>query len=126
SSTTWETEALFIKGISGNINLAWQVTTPLSSTVLYLDNVRIVIANCMEGVNLDVKDIESNKATILWEDDLNTSWEYVVQEADGGYPNNVGISTTTNEVTVIKTNSGANLNPNKEYEFYVRAKCIDG
>ncbi|TDS50600.1 choice-of-anchor J domain-containing protein, partial [Myroides indicus] len=126
SSSTEEEETLFIGGISGDVNLAWHVTTPSSATYLYLDDVTLVEVDCVDPMNLGVKDIESNKATIVWEDDFNASWEYVVQEEGDGYPGGAGTSVTANEAAVTKTNSGATLKPNVEYEFYVRSKCTDG
>ncbi|TDS57929.1 choice-of-anchor J domain-containing protein [Myroides indicus] len=126
SSSTEEGETLFLGGISGDVNIAWHVTTPSSATYVYLDDVTLVEVDCADPMNLDVKDIEPDKATILWEDDFNSSWEYVVQEEGEGYPGGAGTASTADEVTVTQDNSGANLSDNTEYEFYVRAKCADG
>ncbi|TDS51430.1 choice-of-anchor J domain-containing protein, partial [Myroides indicus] len=126
SSSTWEEESLFIGGISGDVNLAWRVTSKGTGTYLYLDTVTLVEVDCADPVNLGVKDIETNKAAIFWGDDFNASWEYVVQAEGDGYPSGTGTAVTTKEVTVTKDRGGANLKDNTEYEFYVRAKCSDG
>ncbi|TDS58227.1 choice-of-anchor J domain-containing protein, partial [Myroides indicus] len=126
SSSAWEEEILFIGGISGDVNLAWRVTSKGAGTYLYLDAVTLVEVDCADPVNLGVKDIETNTATIVWSDDFNASWEYIVQAEGDGYPSGTGTALSTKEATVTKDRGGANLKDNTEYEFYVRAKCSDG
>ncbi|MCP1995102.1 choice-of-anchor J domain-containing protein [Flavobacterium sp. HSC-61S13] len=122
-SATWEEDMLFIGGVQGPVNIAWRVNTPASTTYLYLDNVRIEEVDCSQPSNLGVKDVEANAATLIWEDNFNKSWEYVIQPKGDGDPVGAGTVNAKDEVTVTKTTKGANLLGNTEYEFYVRSKC---
>lgn len=122
-SATWEEDVLFIGGLQGPVNIAWRVNTPASITYLYLDNIRIEEVACGQPTNLDVKDVEANAATLIWEDLFNKSWEYVIQPKGEGDPVGAGTVVTKGEATVTKTSKGANLQGNTEYEFYVRSKC---
>ncbi len=122
-SATWEEDVLFIGGLQGAVNIAWRVNTPASITYLYLDNIRIEEVACVQPTNLDVKDVEANAATLIWEDLFNKSWEYIIQPKGDGDPVGAGTVSTKPEATVTKTSKGANLQGNTEYEFYVRSKC---
>lgn len=126
SSNDWAEEQMFISGITGEINIAWLVNTKASYTYLYLDNVFLEEVDCAAVTNLMVTDIKSGEVTLNWDDTINSSWEYFVQEKDEGEPLGTGIASTVKEVTVTKKQDGNPLEDNTEYEYYVRAKCSNG
>ncbi|MDR0228154.1 MAG: choice-of-anchor J domain-containing protein [Flavobacteriaceae bacterium] len=122
-------EKAFISGLSGNVNLAWHVKG-IGSKSIIIDNVFVEeVENCPEPLNLDVQDIEKNKATLTWTDDFNaTDWEYFVQPVNSklSIPTGAGTATKVKSVTTTTDNLGQPLKPNTEYEYYVRTKCADG
>ncbi|SFI76151.1 choice-of-anchor J domain-containing protein [Myroides guanonis] len=126
SSSDWDEERYFMTGIEGEINIAWLVNTVKSGTYLYLDNISLEEVNCTEAFDLSSKDIKSDRATIIWQDNKNSSWEYSIQEKDDGEPISAGTPTTVKEVIVDKKQDGTPLSDNTEYEYYVRAKCANG
>ncbi|TDS57927.1 choice-of-anchor J domain-containing protein [Myroides indicus] len=126
NNAVWEEEIMLIGGISGDIHLAWQVTTAVARSYMFLDQVTLVEVDCAYPEELDVKGVKADQATIVWKDDFNTGWEYIVQKEGEGYPSGTGTSSTTREVTITTDKSGTNLTDNTEYEFYVRSKCSNG
>lgn len=126
NNAVWEEERMLIGGISGDIHLAWQVTTAVARSYMFLDQVTLVEVDCAYPEELDIKNTKANQATIVWKDDFNTGWEYVVQKEGEGYPSGTGTSSTTKEVTITTDKSGTNLTDNTGYEFYVRSKCSNG
>ncbi|MCP1995106.1 choice-of-anchor J domain-containing protein [Flavobacterium sp. HSC-61S13] len=125
SSATWAEETIYVTNLGGDVSFAWHVTNPTSATV-YLDNVFIEEASCVVPLDLAVKDIKPTEVTLLWNDKVNKVWEYYVQSAGGALPVGSGTSTQTTELVVTKDNSNNNLTARKDYEFYIRAKCVDG
>ncbi|MCP1995113.1 choice-of-anchor J domain-containing protein [Flavobacterium sp. HSC-61S13] len=122
-------EITFISGVSGDINLAFHVTTK-GISYLYIDNVFIEeVVGCPEPLKLEVSKVEKDKATLSWTESTvfnGTGWEYVVQKAGEGIPLAAGTHTTVKENAITKDQLGQNLLPNTEYEFYVRAVCGGG
>jgi hypothetical protein len=129
SNDAFVQEKVFISGLSGNANLAWHVKG-LGTKSITIDNVFIEeVVTCPEPLNLDVSNIEKNKATLIWSDDFNaTDWEYFIQPVTptSTMPTGVGIATKNKTVQVTTDNTGKNLQPNTQYEFYVRTKCSNG
>lgn len=127
-SDLWKQEYVYISGISGDINLAWHVTSSTSATFIYIDNIFVEeVQNCPEPLNLDAQDIKHNEVELSWSDEYGaTSWEYFVQKKDNGEPKSNGTSTSKKTNKVTQEQSGENLEPNKNYEFYVRTICSDG
>jgi len=82
--------------------------------------------NCQEPVELGVKNIGTNQATIFWKDTNSSKWEYFVQYEGIGFPSGSGTSTTNKEVVVTQSQIGTNLQAGDAYEFYVRGSCDDG
>lgn len=126
SSNNWIEETLIIDGLDGEVNVAWNVISENQSSQLYIDNVFFEeILSCPEPIKVDSKDVKANEATIFWNDDYGTDWEYVVQKTKSGIPTS-GISTKNKEEKITKDFSGNNLIHNTEYDVLVRAKCADG
>ncbi|SFJ34284.1 choice-of-anchor J domain-containing protein [Myroides guanonis] len=117
----------FVTNYGGDVRFAWH-TEGVGAKSIYLDNIFVdVVENCPEPQGLQIKDVEKNKATILWTDDfMATKWEYYVQDAGNGKPIGNGTLTSNKEVTIDKKQSGLPLQPNSDYEFYVRTVCSDG
>ncbi|MCP1995107.1 choice-of-anchor J domain-containing protein [Flavobacterium sp. HSC-61S13] len=121
----WVEKMVYITNFGGDVNLGWHVTGTYLNYV-YLDNVSIEELACMEPMDLDVKDIQIDKATIYWKDVVNSAWEYYVEEEDGGGPSGAGTAVAKSEVTVSKDSNNKNFLPNTVYDYYVRAKCVSG
>lgn len=122
SNGKWKEEITYIGGISGNINIGWHVNTNTSST-LYVDNVFLEEETCPQPIQLGSKDEKKDSATIIWKDDFGSKWEYVLQLSGGNPPVSNGTTSTSKEVVVTKDQKGNVLEPNTEYEFYVRTDC---
>ncbi len=127
NDVAWVEETVIIGNISGNVNIAWHVTTENSITYLSVDNVFLEeVIGCPEPMNLGSKDEKENEATITWSDDFGKDWEYVVQKAGGKVPTTNGVTSNKKEVIVNQEQSGAALRENTDYEFYVRMQCSNG
>ncbi|TDS51431.1 choice-of-anchor J domain-containing protein [Myroides indicus] len=125
TNTTYQKRLIIIDDIDGEVNIAWHIKSELLTQV-YVDFITVEEIDCIppdDNVNLD--NITENSASFNWEDSNNTSWEYYVQPFNGGTPAGSGTMSNVKEVTVTKTSGtgGANLQPNTDYEFYVRANC---
>jgi len=127
--TTYKTDTFvkavyYITGQTGTINLAWHIKNKGSST-LFLDTIGLDEVDCISpDLNtIKVGNTSSNSANFTWIDDVNTEWEYVVKTADGKLPSGVGTSTVVKDINVTTLDTGAKLNANTAYEFYVRSKC---
>ena len=120
-------EIVFIKNLEGAANLAWHVKG-LGNQSVYIDNISIEeVEGCPEPLNPEVKDIEKDKATLVWSDDMGgSSWEFFIQEAGLGMPTSNGVVSKSKTVTVTSENSGKSLIPNTKYDFYVRTVCGKG
>ncbi|MCP1994603.1 choice-of-anchor J domain-containing protein [Flavobacterium sp. HSC-61S13] len=127
-SIEWQQEYVFISGVSGDVNLAWHVTSPTKGVYLTVDNVFVEeVFGCPEPIKLTAKNIETKKATVSWTDDfMANSWEYYIQEEGKGIPKGTGTATVLKENTVSVEQSGKILEANTDYEFYVRTICGDG
>ncbi len=126
-SFNYTEKKIFITNSSGEVNIAWRVHGE-ESKVVYIDNVFVEeVIGCPEPLELDVDNIESKKATLLWSDAFNaTSWEYFVQEEGLGIPLTNGTITALKQNDITVDHSGKSLQPNTDYEFYVRTVCIAG
>ena len=91
-----------------------------------IDNIQVRLTPpCVEPTTLTATNITSNGADLSWVDPTGTQFDYelVVQLAGGGVPTVAGdiVDITTLPLTVNT------LNPNTNYEFWVRANCgVDG
>ncbi|MGX7667936.1 choice-of-anchor J domain-containing protein, partial [Flavobacterium pedocola] len=107
---------------TGNVNIAWHVPNGgLDGWRLYVDNVIVEdIPPCPDPSGLVVTAVTQSTATLSWTAGFNeTQWEIVVQAPGSGVPTGAStiIPAGTNPFTVT------GLNPNTNYEFYVRAYC---
>lgn len=127
-SDQWKEAYVYISNVSGEIHMAWHVTSATAATNLYIDNVFIEeVTSCPEPLNLGIKDLEAQKVSLLWSDDFGaTHWEYYVQERGKGIPKANGTTTTAKVNTISSEQSGKSLQPNVDYEFYVRTLCPTG
>lgn len=126
SGNNWDEEKIVLGNIDGEVNIGWHIKgSPQSVVALGLDNLFLEEIACPEPVQLDVKDLKADSASIFWEDDFGKSWEYAVQKS-GGLPPAFGIVSNSKEVIVAKENNGDLLESNTEYEFYTRTNCGSG
>lgn len=92
----------------------------------FIDNFQIrQTPPCVEPTTLTATSISSNGANLSWVDPsgIQFDYEYIVQLAGGGVPTVAGniVDITTLPLTINT------LNPNTNYEFWVRANCgVDG
>jgi hypothetical protein len=92
----------------------------------FIDNFQIrQTPPCVEPTTLTATSITPNGANLSWVDPsgIQFDYEYVVQLAGGGVPTVAGniVDITTLPLTINT------LNPNTNYEFWVRANCgVDG
>lgn len=115
----------YIQNLTGNVNIAWHVVTQ-GSTLLYLDQVQLKQVNCVSpDPEIKISNLQKDKVTFTWQDDINTAWEYFVQIQGNPMPTVSGLKTNAKQVVVTNTNgSGASaLQPGTEYDFYVRGVC---
>lgn len=119
----------FISDFSGHVNIAWHVVSS-GTTTIRIDNVFIEeVSSCPEPLNLGISNQQQTQVNLTWTDDFKaTNWEYYVQiPGQGkGQPLGNGTPTTTKDTPVQQDNAGNNLQPNTEYEFYVRTVCGNG
>lgn len=68
--------------------------------------------------------VSASSATLTWTDAINSSWEYAVVAANANAPT-TGSSTNNKTITPTQTTGtgAAALQPNTEYDFYVRSSC---
>jgi len=78
---------------------------------------------CLEPTDLQVKNRTTTTATLVWDGQGATSWEYIVQQEGSGIPPAIGVSTTVEENLVTKDIWGNVLVDDTVYEYYVRAIC---
>lgn len=124
SDDAWKEEVTFISGIGGATTLSWHINTQKKGCLLYLDNVFLEeVIGCPEPLSLDAENLEKDRANILWTDQYGQNWEYVVQASGGGTPSGSGIFTDQSVNNVTVDHSGKQLQPNSDYEFYVRTVC---
>ncbi|MDR0228718.1 MAG: choice-of-anchor J domain-containing protein [Flavobacteriaceae bacterium] len=119
------TETAFIQGNNQVVNLAWHITTK-GKVGVFIDNVFIEeVVDCAEPIAPMVSNVTSNQVTISWSDMYNTSWEYLIQDYNGPIPTTTTSGTSTSsKLNVVATDKGGkSLVANKDYEFYLRAKC---
>lgn len=123
----WMEERTFITGVEGDIQIGFHLVTEETS-YFYIDNVFIEeVVGCPEPVELKVEDVKSNEVNLVWRDDINKNgWEYYVQESGKGEPKTKGTSTKTKKNNVLKLSDGTVLEPNTQYEYYVRSVCGNG
>lgn len=120
-------EVVFIQGTNDNVNLAWVVKpTTASYTYVYIDAVELKEVNCAYPLNLEVTSTTSSSASLKWNDVANSAWEYTIQKVGAGLPTTAGTQTQTTTPTATADSAGQPLQPNTEYEYYVRSKCSTG
>ncbi|TDS51830.1 choice-of-anchor J domain-containing protein [Myroides indicus] len=121
-------QTVYLKNIGGDIQVAWGVITDsVEGKRIAIDYVTLEEVVCAGPIKLYKKEEKEDQATIYWEDEINTEWEYVVQKTGKtGIPVGSGVKTTTTENIITKEFNGDSLEPDTVYEYYVRAKCING
>lgn len=125
SNGDWREEIAYVQNVHGQIQFAWHVTTQ-SYTYLYIDHVFVEELECIEPQKLEFSNILTTQVTVSWQDSINNSWEYYVDELDGNGPSTSGVTTTTTEVVISNDFNNSPLTANTSYDFYVRAKCVNG
>ncbi|MCP1996870.1 choice-of-anchor J domain-containing protein, partial [Flavobacterium sp. HSC-61S13] len=118
-------ETIFIHGITGKVNIAWHVNSS-GSSVFHLDNVRLESVLCTEPLRSAVSDIKTNSAQFNWDDAIANEWEYAVVKSNSGQPTTAGTKVSQTTVVANKDIAGNSFTSDTQYDFYVRAKCLDG
>ncbi|MDR0229367.1 MAG: choice-of-anchor J domain-containing protein [Flavobacteriaceae bacterium] len=121
----WTEEQFIISNIGGIANIGFYMKGDKVNS-LYIDEFSIEEVTCGDPFFLGVKEEKKDAVTIFWTDDVNTSWEYVMQLPNQGKPVGAGVATTKNQVMVNQLINGGKLVSNTAYEYYVRSKCSDG
>ena len=106
--------------IGPTLSLEFEYTASGFRNELAIDNVEIVscASTCNSSINVMVSNATGVQANVSWVGQSGeTLWEYVVVEAGTGTPTGTPIQTTSNNVVV------GPLDPDTDYEFYVRAVC---
>ena len=86
-----------------------------------IDNVEIRDKQCFEPKNLRTVKINSNSAYVTW-DTKATSADWQIRFGPQGFAPGAGDTiTTSNDTAAIGP-----LNPDTDYEFYVRELCVNG
>jgi len=126
SNPLFEKRTHYISQINGEIHLGWHVSTQ-GSTEFVIKNVKLEEVDCI-GINPEEVQIQSlthNSITINWKD-TNSAWEVYVQPKTGIIPVAGGSRVTTSTFTSSSINGGGTLQPDTEYEFYIRSNCGPG
>ncbi len=124
---SWQEEVLFFTGYNGDVNLAWQINSKQKQTALYIDNVFLEeIVGCPEPIHITTKEVQTNRVTIGWDDNFGSDWEYVIQNSGMSPPTTNGAKVNKKEAAASKNTSGVDLEPDTEYDFYVRTICKTG
>jgi|GEM_PF-317637 len=127
----YEKREVYIKGIGGEVNIAWHADGN-TTTYIYLDDISIIETDCVAPNEADITlgTVTSVNATFSWKDNNvdNKSYGYFVQPTGLPAPTGGGLSTTNKTVTVTSSNGGGGgaLQPDTEYDFYVRSSCGTG
>lgn len=127
-NSSYVTEVVYIQGVTGNVNIAWHVDAS-KSNLIYIDDVSIKAVGCtsVKQEEITISNITSNNALVSWIDNSisNSSYNYFVQLAGGATPIGSGNSTTNKNITVttISSAGGGQLQPDTEYEVYIRTNC---
>lgn len=128
-NATYIEKTAFISDFSGNVNLAWHVIST-GATTLRIDNVFIEeVTSCPEPLNLGISNQQQAKVNLTWTDEFKaTNWEYYVQipGVGKGQPTGSGTATTSKDIAITQDNAGLALQPNTQYEYYVRTVCGNG
>lgn len=119
----WTQETIILSGITGTISIGWHVNGTDSGTSFTLDNVFMEEVDCPEATELNANNIKTNGFDIYWKDEVGNKWEYVVQPKGSNIPPKSGVTTTNKNNTIKIDNTGKAIQPNTEYEYYVRAIC---
>lgn len=86
-----------------------------------VDNIRIKNKQCFDPTNLNVAQTNSNSAYVTWDSKSNgASWQ--VRFGPTGFVPGAGDTVTTSNDTVAI----GPLNPDTDYDFYVRELCVNG
>jgi gliding motility-associated-like protein len=95
----------------------------LSNTTPYSISIQPVYCNIPS--NVSVGNITQNAATLSWNPNDATAWEYAVLPYGSDIPVS-GQSATSNSVTITQATVGGFLMPGTHYQLYVRAACGNG
>lgn len=124
TNTDFIEKSLYINA-NGPVYIAFRVPPSFSTaggtSVLQIDDVKVEDAPaCPNPSELKAANITQTSAVLSWTKGyLETQWQVVVQNAGSGIPTGNGQLTSTN--TAYAT--GTTLQPNTQYEYYVRAYC---
>ncbi|MBR6048805.1 MAG: fibronectin type III domain-containing protein [Bacteroidales bacterium] len=103
--------------------ITFMVPQPASNyNTMLVDDITVrVIPTCFWPSAVALSSISSDEATIVWTPDSRTanpsSW--VVEYDTAGFTPGTGITTTMTDTTIALTG----LNPNTQYDIYIRANC---
>ncbi len=112
---------------NGTIYIAFRVPPDFvlepGTSILDIDDVYIDEAPaCPSPDNLEIQNVSSNSATIVWDTAfLENQWEVVLQETGMAIP-----TEAQNVVNQTSFSTGNVLSPGTTYDFYVRAVCENG
>lgn len=127
TNDTYQQKIVFINDLAGDIHLAWHVKGTGSKTV-FIDNIYIEeVIGCPEPLYLTVDDIKAQQLSLSWTDASNaSSWEYFIQPKGQAPPTSNGTLTNQIQNTISSDQLGHQLQPNTDYDIYVRTICENG
>lgn len=123
-NSVYQKETVYITNYTGDVFIAWHVIGD-GTNLLRIDNVSVEEVSCIAPHNLTITGVTKNTVDFSFEDDNNTSWEYHIQPGGIGTPIGSGRLTKKKENSDNQTSgtSSSKLQPNTEYEIYVRSQC---
>ncbi|WP_185965488.1 choice-of-anchor J domain-containing protein [Flavobacterium zepuense] len=107
---------------AGTTYIAWYIPQgTVAADQLIIDNVRInTQVACAEPIDLTANNISWNAAILSWlQGDTESSWQVVVQPANGPVPTAATVGETASATSFNKTG----LLTSTQYEYYVRSVC---
>jgi len=106
--------------VGATLTLEFEYTATGFRNEIAIDNVEVLgcASTCLMPINVEVSNATGLEANVSWTPQSGeTAWEYVVVEAGTGTPTGTPIQTTSTDVVI------GPLDPNLDYEVYVRAVC---
>lgn len=87
-----------------------------------IDNVNISIFSCLSPSGLVASNIDTDEATVSWDDNTSGAPSFEVEYGPAGFTPGTGTTVVVTDTFAILTG----LTPDQDYEYYVSAECGDG
>lgn len=87
-----------------------------------VDNVNISIFNCLAPSGLVASNVDTDEATVSWDDNTSGAASFIVEYGPDGFTPGTGTTVTAADTFEVLTG----LIQDQDYDYYVYAECGDG